>query len=353
MNKTIFIDVKEKELYTYIFEGRHGKYEIKDSKKYPLTDRYDFFVDSSAGDLENAYLSLPLSSLNFRVIDLPFSDKNKIREILPFELDGMILGGSDRVVFDSVIVGTSGNKYQVLAVYIEKAVIKQILEKLKSFNIDPEVITSIELRDVLRDFSLEKVLAPAVVDDQNRISLSVEELKTPTINLRRDEVSFTRDIERTKKSLRVTAILLTLLALVLSADLLLKIVYTRHEIDSLKKDIRKVYQEVFPGEKNIVNELYQLKAHMKELKDREEFIIGVDPLNLLLDLSVIDKQGVVFDEITADRGRISLKGEAKSLSYIQEVKTGLERLFSDVDISDTKSSAQGKMLFTITAKEKT
>jgi type II secretory pathway component PulL len=298
-------------------------------------------------------LSLPLSSLNFRVIDLPFPDKNKIREILPFELDNMILGGSDRVVFDSVIVGTSGNKYQVLAVYIEKAVIKQILEKLKSFNIDPEVITSIELRNILKDFSLEKVLAPAVVDDQNRMSLSVEELKAPTINLRRDEVSFTRDIERTKKSLRVTAILLTLLALVLSADLLLKIVYTRYEIASLKKDIRKVYQEVFPGEKNIINELYQLKAHMKELKDREEFIIGVDPLNLLLDLSGIDKQGVVFDEITADRGRISLKGEAKSLSYIQEVKTGLERIFSDVDISDTKSSAEGKMLFTITAKEKT
>ena len=62
-------------------------------------------------------MSLPLSSLNFRVIDLPFSDKDRIREILPFELDGMILGGAEKVVFDDIIVGTSDNKYQVLAVY--------------------------------------------------------------------------------------------------------------------------------------------------------------------------------------------------------------------------------------------
>jgi hypothetical protein len=44
MSKTIFIDVKEKELYTYIFEGRHGKYEIKDSKKYPLTDMISLLI---------------------------------------------------------------------------------------------------------------------------------------------------------------------------------------------------------------------------------------------------------------------------------------------------------------------
>src|SRR4030042_7121314 len=176
MSKSIFIDIKEGEIETYIFEFRHGRFEIKDSKRYPVRDRYDFSIDGLTEDIENTYLSLPLSSLNFRVIDLPFSDKNKIREILPFELDGMILGGSDKVIFDDVIIGMSDNKYQVLAVYIEKAVIKQILEKLKSCNIDPEFITSIELKNTLKDFSLEKVFTPAVLDDRERISLSAEEI---------------------------------------------------------------------------------------------------------------------------------------------------------------------------------
>src|SRR4030042_512323 len=222
MSKSIFIDIKEGELNAYIFEVKQGRYEIKDSKRCPLSDSYNFSIDGMSEDIQNAYLSLPLSSLNFRVIDLPFSDKDKIREVLPFELDGMILGGSDKVVFDAIVIGTSGDKYQVLA---------------------------------------------------------VEEIKKPTINLRRDEFSYTRDIEKTKKSLKLTAVLMILLALVLSADLVLKIVSTRQEIASLKNDMRKTYQGIFPGEKNIQNELYQLKSHMKEFNSKEAFFVAVTQLS--------------------------------------------------------------------------
>src|SRR4030043_1244089 len=100
MSKSVFIDIKEGELNAYIFEVKQGGYEIKDSKRYPVSDSYNFSIDGLTEDIEDAYLSLPISSLNFRVIDLPFSGKDKIREVLPFELDGMVLGGSDKVVFD-------------------------------------------------------------------------------------------------------------------------------------------------------------------------------------------------------------------------------------------------------------
>lgn len=352
MGKSIFIDIKENGLDTYIFEVKQGRYEIRDSKKYPVTGKYGFSIDRAGEDIENAYLSLPLSSLNFRVIDLPFSDKDKIREVLPFELDGMILGGSDKVVFDDIIVGRSNDKNQVLAVYVEKTVLNNILGKLKSYNIDPEFIMSIELKNMLKDFSLAKLLTPAGLEDKDRIAVAFEEIKTPTINLRREEFSYTRDIERTKKSLRITAILVILLALVLSSDLLLKIISTRQDIASLKNDMRKKYQEIFPGEKNILNEIYQLKSHMKELKNKEDVFIGINPLNLLLNLSKIDKQGVVVNEVIADRGKLTLKGEAPSLSDIQKIKGKLESLFDEVTISDSKTSTQGNMLFAITAKEK-
>ncbi len=352
MSKSIFIDIKEGELNAYIFEVKQGRYEIKDSKRCPLSDSYNFSIDGMPEDIENAYLSLPLSSLNFRVIDLPFSEKDKIREVLPFELDGMILGGSDKVVFDDIVLGTSDDKYQVLAGYVDKTVIKKILEKFKPYNLDPEFITSIELKSMLKDFTLAKLLTPTELDNEDRAALAVEEIKKPTINLRRDEFSYTRDIEKTKKSLKLTAVLMILLALVLSADLLLKIISARQEIASLKNDMRKTYQGIFPGEKNIQNELYQLKSHMKEFKSKEEFFVGVNPLSHLLNLSKIDKQGVVFNEVTVDRGNLTLKGEAPSLSDIQRVKGKLESLLGEVNISDSKSSAQGNMLFTITAKGK-
>jgi hypothetical protein len=124
------------------------------------------------------------------------------------------------------------------------------------------------------------------------------------------------------------------------------------EIVSIKNEMRKQYQEIFPGEKNIVNELYQLKSHMKELKGKEDVFIGADPLGVLFKLSQIDRQGAVINEVAVDRTNITMKGEAQSLSDIQQLQNKLRNAFDDVSISDSKSSAQGRMLFTITAKEK-
>jgi type II secretory pathway component PulL len=352
MGRSIFIDLGEEELRTYIFDIRKGKYEIEETREYPVSGRSDFSIDKASEDVENAYLSLPLSGLNFRVIDLPFSDKNRIREVLPFELDGIILDGTDRVVFDCVVIGNSGDKYQVLAVYIEKESMREILAKLKSFNLDPVFVTSIEFRNVLKDFTPSGLFSPKTIENDDRISLAAEEMKAPTINLRREEFSYTRDTEKTKKSLRVTAALLICLALVLSANFLAGMISTRYQIASLKNEMRKDYQSLFPGEKNIMNELLQLKSHMKELKGEEDLLIGVDPLDILLKLSRVEKQNIIFNEISADKDNISLKGEAPSLSDVQQLKDRLDGLFSGVEISDSKSSAQGKMLFTITARER-
>jgi type II secretory pathway component PulL len=350
MGRAVFIDIKEKELASYIFDFRGSTYEIREHKSFPISNQYDFSLEIETGQVEIAYVSLPAGWFNFRVIELPFSDKDKIRKTLPFELDSMILGGSDKVVFDAVVVGKSGDKIQVLAVYTEKDFLRKILEKLRFYAIDPVFVTCLELRKKLADFSLSGLLTPVLLDEEERIALAVEEMKKPVINVRRDELAYTRDIEKTRKSMRVTAAFLVLVALILSADVLLKIVSLRQEKAVLMNDIRKQYLEIFPGEKNIVNELYQLKSHMKELQEKEDIFIGLSPLKLLLALSQIERQGIVFNEITENKNAITLKGEAPSLSLIQQLKEKLGGILNDVTIADSKSSAQGNVLFTITAK---
>jgi type II secretory pathway component PulL len=353
MGKSLFIDIKDSGLSTHIFEVRGNKWNLKESRNFPLSGKYDFNADEIfVESIENAYLSLPLSFLNFRIIDLPFSDKDRIREILPFELDGMILGGPENVIFDDIIIGASDGKHQVLAVYLEKHVLKEILGKLKSHNVDPVCVTSIELKNSVGNLTPAKLLSPVALKDEDRIALAVEEMKAPTINLRRDEFSYTRDIEKTNKSLKITASLLIFIALVFASDVLLKVISARHEIASLRNEMRKEYREIFPGEKNIMNELYQLKSHMKELQDKKDVFVGVNPLALLSKLSSIDMQGAVINEVTVDRDNISLKGEAHSLSDIQKFQDKLKQAFDGVDISDSRASAQGRMMFTITAREK-
>jgi type II secretory pathway component PulL len=351
MNKLLFIDIKDSETAAYIFERRKGSYEFLEVRKLQGAERHRFSLDGLPQDIDTAYVSLPLSSLNFRVIDVPFSDKDKIRDVLPFELDGMVLGGTEQVVYDNMILGSTANTYHVLAVYVDKALVRGLLDNCRSYHVDPECITSIELRGIGKDFSPEQVLSPVTVADQDRITSALGEIKAPTINLRRDEFAYTRAIEETKRSLKVTAILATLIMAVLSAGLLFSIISARTEAGRLKKEIRREYQALFPEEKNIVNELHQLKSHIKELKETEHLLTGVSPLDLLLDLSRIDRHNGLFNEITTQNGTVTLKGEAPSLSDVQDIKVELEQLFDDVTISDSKTSAGGLMVFSITAKE--
>ncbi|MBS1113402.1 MAG: ral secretion pathway protein [Nitrospirae bacterium] len=352
MSRICFVDIKEQEAGKYTFEVRGNSYEIKEQKEFPLSDSHDLPADAVSDNMETVYLSLPLSSLNFRVLDLPFSDKERVREVLPFELDGMILGGADGAIFDAVTVGKTENTYQVLAVYIEKNRLRDILAKLRVHGIDPVCITSLELKHALMEFSLSKLVPPVFISKEERIPLAIEEMKKPTVNLRRDEFSYTRDVEKTRKSLKVTAVFIIMILLILSADILFRIISSKQEIALLRNEIRKSYLEIFPGEKNIVNELHQLKSHVKELKGREGVFIGVKPLNVLSELAQIEREGARFNEVTIDRESMTLRGEARSLSTVQQLQEKLKKYFDEVAISDSRASVQGNMLFTITAKER-
>ena len=352
MNRICFFDIKEQELSKYTVEVQGNNYEIKEQKEFPLSDSYYLPADAVSENMETVYLSLPLSSLNFRVLDLPFSDKERVREVLPFELDGMILGGAEGVIFDAVTIGRTENTYQILAVYIEKNRLRDILAKLSVHRIDPVCITSLELRHALMGFSLSKLVPPVFINNDERITLAVEEMKKPTVNLRRDEFSYTRDVVKTRKSLKVTAVLVIMILLILAADILFRILSSRQEIAFLRNEIRKSYLEIFPGERTIVNELHQLKSHIKELKGKEDVFIGVKPLNVLSELAQVEREGARFNEVTIDRENITLRGEAGSLSTVQQLQEKLKKYFDEVAISDSKASVQGKMLFTITAKER-
>ena len=158
MARALFIDITDKEITPDIFRRRQGRYELKETRKYPPAEKYDSPAEAIAGGFDNVYLSLPACLLNFRVLDTPFSDRERIREVLPFELDGIILGGTDKALFDDIIVGRTESKHQALAVYIEKSAVRDMLAKLNSCGADPVFITSLELGKIVKDFSPEKLL---------------------------------------------------------------------------------------------------------------------------------------------------------------------------------------------------
>lgn len=103
--------------------------EVKDSLTRLLSDvrarGYKEFASVLAG--------IPPHELSMRVVELPFEDMKKIREVLPFELAGLLHVNVEDSITDAVPLGDG----KVLAFAVEKNRLRDYIEVLDSLGLDP------------------------------------------------------------------------------------------------------------------------------------------------------------------------------------------------------------------------
>lgn len=303
--------------------------------------------------IEIFHLSVPIGVLNFRRLKLPFSDRQKLREIIPFELDSLVLGGSATVVHDFLVLEGAENNFDILIAYMDNHILKDILTRLASMKIDPEIVTSLELQAVMNKGTTnlaERLTGFEALSADERIKATKAELSANTLNLRTGQFAYTRDTEKTNKTLKATAFLALLLSLVINAGLLLGYVSAKKETSSIKRDVRNTYSALFPSDKKITDEVYQLKAHIKELRDRDDMLAGVRPLGFMFELSQRTTQGTVFSEVTLDKDLVTIKGEAASMNITDILKKKLSEFLTEASITDLKPEDNGRVYFTIIAR---
>lgn len=351
MKKIGFIDFNSKNSGdVYLFAGGNGKYELESSTEYSEDDTAALL---GLADVSEFHLSLPVELLNFRILKLPFSGREKLLKVIPFELESLMMESSENVVFDAVVLGGLGDTFEVLVTYIEKGVFKDILMKLASLNIDPPVVTSIELQNIIKggreDIAL-RLANPEKLSHEGRIDAARNEIVSNTVNLRRGAFAYTKGVEKTKKTIKMTFALFILLALAINIFLAFRIATTKNEASFLKRELRNIYAGLFPGEKKVTDELYQMKSHMKELKEKGDALIGVYPLQFLLDVSQKTVRGAAFNELSMDRDLTTMKGEASSMADVDKIKSGLSEFLVNVSVSDIKPLTSGKIFFTLVAK---
>jgi type II secretory pathway component PulL len=334
----------------HVFKSSSSGYEYESSMQYSEDTSSSLSVKTA--HIEDFYLSLPLELLDFRMLELPFSDAEKLKKVVPFELDTLLVERSVSVVFDTIVAGESDDGFHILVAYVKKEILKELLAGLSSLDIDPRIITSIELEAIveggIEDISA-RLLNREELSSRERISIAREALTATSINLRTGLFSYTKDDEKTGRLLRVTSVLFILVVLMIHTGLALRIITAKGDASSMKMEMRSMYTGLFPGEKKIINELYQMKSHMKEIREKGETVMGVEPLEFMLVLSG-KKPGVVFNEISLNRELITMKGEAGSMEDIGEMKSGLSEFLTDVSISDIKPSTDGKTFFTVVAR---
>lgn len=354
MKPVVLFDLKQESLSVYTLD--RDKKEILNRQTLPVPAQGDFPAGAGITFEKTAecYLSLPLGLLNFRIIEMPFSDIRKVRELLPFELEGLIISGVSSVVFDACVLDEQAGKHRILVAYIARDILRNILEQLKKYQADPRLAISLELAFLLqkdRGVDLAGTLQePPAMTDAEIVETALRELSRPSFNFRRAEFVYTVDDRKQRRLLGIAALLLVLIAAVFILDMSVVALTVKRENQALRDGLRKTYQEIFPAEKKIADEVYQMKAHLKELREKETSFVGISPLLVMLDLSKMARPGTAFSEVTVESNLIILKGECPTLGDAQKIKADLEPFFLEINISETKPSGQGKTQFTMTSK---
>ena len=91
-----------------------------------------------------AYIvSFPFKDLAFRNLTVPFKEKRKIRQILPFETESLFPSSPDEVILDHqpVINDDTPHQTDLVVAAAHQQELKWFLDELASLEIDPEMVT--------------------------------------------------------------------------------------------------------------------------------------------------------------------------------------------------------------------
>ena len=139
----LIIQLKRNELILAGFRPKRGGVSFLSAERHPLEGEAGEIVRilrgaSIAAGEQRVVLALPPALLFMRELELPITDRAKVRELLPLELKGETALDTDALAFDALPL--SGGKF--LAVWGRSHDLIEKIELLKEAGLEPELVTS-------------------------------------------------------------------------------------------------------------------------------------------------------------------------------------------------------------------
>jgi type IV pilus assembly protein PilM len=111
--------------------------------------------------------SIPGHQVSARIIKLPFSDRKRLDQVIPFEVEGYTPFNIEEMVVSYHIVNVEEGEAHILALLVKKDVLRDHLEALERVDISPKIvdldalalysISSLMLKDIEGPFSLADI----------------------------------------------------------------------------------------------------------------------------------------------------------------------------------------------------
>lgn len=139
----LIVQLKRTELVLAGFKARKGGVTFLSAERHTLAGEAGELsrilgASSLAAGEHRVILALPPSTLFMREMELPISDRTKVRELLPLELKGETALDTDELAFDALPL--SGGK--VLAIWGRVKELAEKIELLKEAGLEPEMVTA-------------------------------------------------------------------------------------------------------------------------------------------------------------------------------------------------------------------
>jgi hypothetical protein len=349
---SVFIDWTGENLYLYTFKREGSRYTLTDSHSLKIEGELkpESLHSLVTTGIEDIYLSVPLNLLTLREQSFPFSGKEKIRDTLSYELEGILLGSPADYSIDYIITESNDTGSKVMAVCLERNRLKEIIDMLSSEGLEPKVITSLDLR--LAEGKSERLFKETISDREIRAEAALEEILHPSINLRQDGLAYKGDLIKFSKGLRLTATLAIILLITLGATLTLRIAALNKEHKFLTNKIQGIYHKVFPEDRKIIDFERQFKGNVNMLMKKKAALGGIPVLDILRDIALHKDNGITLHEFNADGKNLIIKGIAESFKDVESLKNSLSSVFQEVKVVDSGATADKKINFTVVMREK-
>lgn len=139
----VIIEIKRNELVVATFRKRRSKLTFVEAVRHPIDQEGALpqllaeFAASAPAE-RRVILAVPSNQLFMRELELPISDRRKIREILPLELKGETAVDTDQLVFEALPL----DEGKVLALWAKRNALEDKIRILAEIGLEPEIITA-------------------------------------------------------------------------------------------------------------------------------------------------------------------------------------------------------------------
>ncbi len=153
----------------------------------PLTHSLALLIEKLKPTAPNVVVSLPADKSLFRFVSVPFKEDNKIRQVLPYELEPSLPISTDNLKIDFQ-KSICGDQTEVLAVAIDQSVLNSYMSRLNAAGIRPQLVVPAGFPLITQLLALEDA-AP-----DKAILLDVNADKTTLFAFRSGRVEMVRNL---------------------------------------------------------------------------------------------------------------------------------------------------------------